>query len=131
MTSVAKARREPIRLQKYLSRAGIASRREGERLIAAGRVSVDGAIVTEMGTRVVPGEQVVCVDGQPLVLRSARWIALYKPAGYLTTRRDEHGRSTVYSLLPAGDEDLFHVGRLDRETEGLLILTNDGEPAHR
>ncbi len=131
MTSVSTVRREPIRLQKFLSRAGIASRREGERLISAGRVSVDGATVTELGTRVVPGEQVVCVDGRPVHLRRSRWVALYKPVGYLTTRKDERGRPTVYSLLGKRDEDLFHVGRLDRETEGLLILTNDGEPAHR
>ncbi len=123
--------REPVRLQKYLARAGIASRREGERLISQGRVSVDGIVVTELGTRVIPGEQVVSVDGERVELRSLRWTALYKPAGYITTRKDDRGRPTVYALLPGADEDLFHVGRLDRLTEGLLILTNDGEVAHR
>jgi len=120
-----------IRLQKFLSRAGVASRREGERLIAQGRVSIDGTVVTELGTRVVPGEQVVRVDGRPVDLRPTYWIAIYKPSGYLTTRKDDRGRPTVYSLLPDGFDDLFHVGRLDRLTEGLLIFTNGGEAAHR
>jgi 23S rRNA pseudouridine2605 synthase len=118
-------------LQKYLSRAGVSSRREGERLIAEGRVSVDGMVVTEMGTRVVPGEQVVRVDGARVDVQPIRWIAMYKPAGYLTTRKDDRGRPTVYSLLPDDQEELFHVGRLDRLTEGLLILTNEGEAANR
>lgn len=120
-----------VRLQKYLSRAGVASRRRGERLIAEGRVSVDGTVVTELGTRVVIGEQVVRVDGRRVDLRPERWIAMYKPAGYLTTRKDDRERPTVYSLLPGEVEDLFHVGRLDRLSEGLLLLTNDGETAHR
>ena len=118
-------------MQRYLSRAGVASRREGERLITQGRVSIDGVIVTELGTRVVPGEQVVCVDGRKVGPRPVRWVAVYKPAGYLTTRKDDRGRRTVSSLLPASYEDLFHVGRLDRLSEGLLIFTNDGEAAHR
>jgi pseudouridine synthase len=122
---------EAVRLQKYLSRAGVASRREGERLITQGRVSVDGRIVTELGTRVVPGRQIVSVDGQPVEPGSLRWLAVFKPAGFLTTRKDDRGRPTVYSLLPTGGEDLFHVGRLDWQTEGLLLFTNDGEAAHR
>jgi 23S rRNA pseudouridine2605 synthase len=100
-------------------------------LIAEGRVSVDGTVVTEPGTRVVPGDQVVRVDGQRVDLAAVRWIALYKPPGYLTTRKDDRGRPTVYSLLPDGCEDLFYVGRLDRLTEGLLVFTNDGDAAHR
>lgn len=124
-------RGEAVRLQKYLSRAGVASRREGERLISEGRVSVDGRVVTELGTRVIPGRQVVCVDGEPVDLGSLRWVAVFKPAGYLTTRKDDRGRPTVYSLLPTGHEELFHVGRLDWHTEGLLLFTNDGEVAHR
>jgi 23S rRNA pseudouridine2605 synthase len=71
------------------------------------------------------------VDGRRVEARPLRWLALYKPAGYVTTRKDERGRPTVYALLPPGCEDLFHVGRLDRLTEGLLIVTNDGELAHR
>ncbi len=120
-----------VRLQKYLSRAGVASRREGERLITQGRVSVDGAVVTELGTQIVPGEQVVSVDGAIVELRPVRWVAMYKPSGYLTTRRDDRDRPTVYALLPDGFAELFYVGRLDRLTEGLLILTNEGETAHR
>jgi pseudouridine synthase len=120
-----------IRLQRYLSQAGVASRREGERLILEGRVSVDGTVVTELGARVVPGEQTVRVDGVPVEPRPTRWIAMYKPAGYITARKDDRGRPTVYSLLSEGLDDLFHVGRLDRLTEGLLILTNEGETAHR
>ncbi|UCC73674.1 MAG: rRNA pseudouridine synthase [Gemmatimonadota bacterium] len=131
MTADAVQRGQPVRLQKYLSRAGVASRREGERLIVEGRVSVDGKVVTELGTQVLAGRQVVCVDGEPVDLRSLRWLAIFKPAGYLTTRKDERGRPTVYSLLPASDEELFHVGRLDRLSEGLLLFTNDGETAHR
>lgn len=122
---------EAVRLQKFLSRAGVASRREGERLITEGRVSVDGLIVTELGTRVDPGRQVVCVDGKPVVPGSLRWLAVFKPAGYLTTRKDDRGRPTVYSLLPTRHDDLFHVGRLDWQTEGLLLFTNEGETAHR
>lgn len=122
---------EAVRLQKYLSRAGVASRREGERLISEGRVSVDGKVVTELGTRVIPGQVVVCVNGEPIDLATLRWVAVFKPAGYLTTRKDDRGRPTVYSLLPTGHEDLFHVGRLDWQTEGLLLFTNDGETAHR
>lgn len=119
-----------MRVQKYLSRAGVASRRDAERLISQGRVSVDGIVVTQLGSRIVPGEQIVRVDGERVDQRPLRWLAVCKPAGYVTTRRDERGRPTVYSVLPGAD-DLFHVGRLDRMTEGLLIFTNDGETAHR
>jgi len=131
MTVDAPRGREAVRLQKYLSRAGVASRREGEKLISQGRVSIDGVVVTELGTRVVPGEQVVSVDGVQIAAGPLRWIAVCKPAGYLTTRKDDRGRPTVHTLLPDGSGDLFHVGRLDRLTEGLLIFTNDGETAHR
>lgn len=121
-----------MRLQKYLSRAGVASRRAAEELIAAGRVRVDGEVVTELGTRVVPGEAAVEVDGRPAELRPAAWLALHKPPRYLCTRDDPAGRPTVYHLLPAGPpQELFHVGRLDFMSEGLLLLTNEGEVAHR
>lgn len=120
-----------LRLQRYLSRAGVASRRQGERLIADGRVSVDGVVVTQPGLRVTPGEQEVRIDGVRVDLQPERWVAFYKPAGYLTTRKDIRGRPTVYAALPEELKELFHVGRLDRLTEGLLIFTNDGEAAHR
>ncbi len=127
----ADGRNGSVRLQKYLSRAGVSSRREGERLIQAGRVSIDGTVVTELGTKVELGKGVVCVDGERVDLEPVRWIALYKPAGYLTARKDDRGRPTVYSVLPRNARSLFHVGRLDRLSEGLLILTNDGETANR
>lgn len=131
MTAEAAEGRQGVRLQKYLSRAGVASRRAGERLIREGRVSIDGTVVTELGTRVVPGEQVVRVDGDVIKPGVIRWIALHKPAGYLTSRSDDRGRPTVYALLPERLEELFYVGRLDRMTEGLLIFTNEGDAAHR
>jgi 23S rRNA pseudouridine2605 synthase len=92
---------------------------------------VDGTVVTELGARVVPGLQVVCVDGVRVQEAPTRWLAVNKPLGYLTSRRDDRGRPTVYALLPDGSGELFHVGRLDLLTEGLLVFTNDGETAHR
>ncbi|HVL84688.1 MAG TPA: pseudouridine synthase [Pseudonocardia sp.] len=119
-----------IRLQKVLSRAGIASRRAAEELIAAGRVSVDGKVVREMGRRVDPDTAVVHVDGSRVVLREDLvHLALNKPAGMLSTMSDDRGRPCVGDLVT--DERLFHVGRLDADTEGLLLLTNDGELGHR
>ncbi|MEE8520099.1 MAG: pseudouridine synthase [Gemmatimonadota bacterium] len=120
-----------MRLQRYLAHAGVASRRECERLIIEGRVSIDGSVVTELGSRVVPGEHVVRVDGRRVKLQPTRWIAMYKPVGYLSARVDDRGRPTVYSLLPKQLRHLFHVGRLDRLSEGLLLFTNDGEAANR
>lgn len=121
-----------IRLQKFLSRAGVASRRASEELIAAGRVRVDGRTVTELGSRVDPESAVVEVDGRRVERQPARWIALHKPPGYLCTRSDPRERPTVYDLLPEGElQDLFHVGRLDFLSEGLLLLTNEGDVAHR
>lgn len=121
-----------MRLQKFLSRAGVASRRASEELIAAGRVRVDGEPVGTTGTRIVPGESVVEVDGRRVELPPLRWVALHKPTGVLTTRGDPRGRRTVYDLLPEGPvRDLFHVGRLDYMSEGLLLLTNDGDVTHR
>lgn len=122
----------PMRLQKYLSRAGVASRRAAERLIQEGRVRVDGRAVTEPGTRVTPGREAVEVDGRPVELPPPVWLALHKPPGYLCSRGDPRGRPTVYDLLPEGEaRRLFHVGRLDFMSEGLLLFTNEGEVAHR
>lgn len=125
-------RDRPMRLQKFLSRAGVASRRAAERLIEAGRVSVDGRVVTELGTRVASGEAVVEVDGRRAELGPAAWLALHKPSRTLCTRDDPAGRPTVYDLLPDGPpQELFHMGRLDFMSEGLLLLTNEGDVAHR
>jgi 23S rRNA pseudouridine2605 synthase len=119
-----------MRLQKYLARSGVASRRGAEVLIRDGRVKVDGRIVREMGVT-VPAEARVEVDGRLVAPEPPVWLALHKPAGYVTTRDDPQGRPTVYDLLPARFESLFHVGRLDLDSEGLLLLTNEGDVANR
>jgi 23S rRNA pseudouridine2605 synthase len=120
-----------MRLQKFLSRAGVASRREAESLMAQGRVQVNGRAAMTPGIRVDPDRDRVEVDGRPVRLRAPRWILLNKPRGVLTTRRDVRGRPTVYGLLPPGARGLRYVGRLDRDTEGLLLFTNEGDVAHR
>jgi 23S rRNA pseudouridine2605 synthase len=121
---------EAMRLQKFLSRAGVASRREAERMVVQGRVRVNGARVVELGTRVEPGVDRVEVDGRPVAMARTRWIALHKPRGVLTTRRDPGGRPTVYGLLPDDASELPYLGRLDRNTEGLLVFTNAGDVLH-
>lgn len=125
-----------IRLQKVLARAGVASRRGSEELIAAGRVSVDGELVEELGTRVDPDTAVIHVDGVRVAVRADLvCLALNKPPGVHTTMTDERGRSCVGDYVRASGVDvvpgIFHVGRLDADTEGLLLLTNDGELGHR
>jgi 23S rRNA pseudouridine2605 synthase len=121
-----------VRLQKVLAAAGVGSRRASEELIAQGRVSVDGEIVREMGKRVDPSTAVIHVDGKRINVRSDLvYLALNKPRGVLTTMSDERGRPTVGDLVKDRPERLFHVGRLDADTEGLLLLTNDGDLAHR
>lgn len=127
---------EGIRLQKVLAQAGIASRRASEELIAEGRVSVDGDVVTEMGRRIDPDTAVVHVDGTRVVLREDLvYLAFNKPLGVHTTMSDDRGRPCVgdyvRNKVAAGGPRLFHVGRLDAETEGLLLFTNDGELSHR
>ena len=121
----------PERLQKILARAGVASRRAAEELILAGRVSVNGEVVRELGTKADPITDAVAVDGRFLSAPSPSvYLMLNKPAGYVTTASDPEGRPTVYELVPeiAG---LFTVGRLDLMTEGLLIFTTDGDWAER
>jgi 23S rRNA pseudouridine2605 synthase len=121
-----------IRLQKVMAAAGVGSRRACEELIAAGRVSVDGDTVTEQGRRVDPETSVVRVDGMRITTSTdAVHLALNKPRGMVTAMSDSEGRPTVGDLVQGRKERLFHVGRLDAETEGLLLLTNDGELAHR
>jgi len=109
----------------------VASRRASEQLILAGRVSVNGTRIDELGTRVDPDQDRVSVDGKPVQVASARWLMLNKPMGYITTASDPQGRPKVVDLLPPGSESLRHVGRLDFATEGLLILTNQGDVAER
>ena len=120
-----------VRLQKYLAQAGVASRRRSETLIVSGRVRVNGVVVTELGTRVEPEYDIIEVDGRPVRAAAAEWLALHKPIGYLSTRVDPQGRRTLYELLPPPLRRLFYVGRLDRDSEGLILLTNEGDVAHR
>jgi 23S rRNA pseudouridine2605 synthase len=116
-----------VRLQKCLAEAGVASRRAGEQLIRAGRVSVNGATVQELGTKVDPEHDKIAVDGKAVRAKRKLYIALNKPPGLVCSRKDEHDRPTVYDLLPAEWGHLHSVGRLDYNSEGLLFLTNDGE----
>jgi 23S rRNA pseudouridine2605 synthase len=126
---------EGIRLQKVLSQAGIASRRVAERMITDGRVEVDGRVVTELGTRVDPDTAQIRVDGARVLLDDSMvYLAVNKPAGMHSTMSDDLGRPCIGDLIEhrvRGNRNLFHVGRLDADTEGLLLLTNDGELAHR
>ncbi|NIH84096.1 pseudouridine synthase [Amycolatopsis granulosa] len=130
MTSEPEA--EGVRLQKVLAKAGVASRRAAEDLIVQGRVSVDGAVVRELGRRVDPDRAVIHVDGTRVILREDLvHLALNKPRGVHTTMYDDQGRPCVGDYVRDRSERLFHVGRLDADTEGLLLLTNDGDLAHR
>ena len=121
-----------VRLQKVLASAGVASRRKAEELIRDGRVKVDGIVVREMGTRIDPEKAVVHVDGTRITTRTDLvYLALNKERGVLSTMSDDQGRPHVGQMLEDRTERLFHVGRLDMESEGLLLLTNDGDLAHR
>src|ERR687892_1883476 len=123
-----------LRLQKILSAAGIASRRTAETLILQGRVSVNGAPVTELGTKADPAADDIRVDGRRVKPpQRQRYLLMYKPRGYITSRSDPEQRPTVIDLLAKGGvrEYVYPVGRLDYDSEGLLILTNDGELAAR
>ena len=115
------------RLQKLISRAGVTSRRDAENLIAAGRVTVDGKIITELGAKADIEKNKICVDGKPLTFDAEKvYILLNKPRGYVSTVKDERGRKTVLDLVNISAR-IFPIGRLDLNSEGLLLLTNDGE----
>ncbi|HEU5432056.1 MAG TPA: pseudouridine synthase, partial [Thermomicrobiales bacterium] len=118
------------RLQRVLAARGVGSRRKAEALIREGRVKVDGEVVTELGVRVDPLAARIEVDGRSLRPQRMRYLLLNKPSGYMTTTSDERGRRTVLDLVSV-PERVYPVGRLDRETDGLLLLTNDGEVANR
>ena len=121
-----------VRLQKVLAAAGVGSRRHCEELIGEGRVEVDGETVRRYGARVDPQHQVIRVDGMRIPARQDQvYLALNKPAGVLTTMSDDRGRPTIADYLGDHPERLYHVGRLDYDTEGLMLLMNDGELAHR
>lgn len=121
---------KPMRVQKVIADRGIASRRQAETMIAEGRVSVNGTVIG-LGDKCLPGKDLIEVDGNPLSRRSPRKIvvAMNKPKGYVCTNADRHQQRTVFDLLPADlhKERLFCVGRLDKDSEGLLLLTNDGD----
>jgi 23S rRNA pseudouridine2605 synthase len=130
-TAEGERRSEGERLQKVLAAAGIDSRRQCEELIRAGRVEVDRRVVTELGTRVDTDRQEVRVDGTPLRKTRRVYYAVHKPDGVISTNRDPSGRPRVVDLLPAEHARLFPVGRLDLHSEGLILVTNDGELANR
>jgi 23S rRNA pseudouridine2605 synthase len=120
------------RLQKILSAAGIASRRAAEEIIISGRVAVNGKVVTELGSRADPAQDRITVDGKAIRSEGIRsYIVLNKPVGYVTTLKDPQGRPVVTDLLKGVKERVYPVGRLDYNTEGVLLLTNDGELANR
>ncbi|PLS68862.1 MAG: pseudouridine synthase [Cyanobacteria bacterium M5B4] len=120
------------RLQKILSRYGVSSRRSAEAMIVSGRVKVNGEVVTTLGTTADPDRDQIVVDGRPLVLApQLTYLLLHKPTGVLCTRSDPQGRKTIYDLLPPSYHHLFYVGRLDSDSSGALLLTNDGALTNR
>lgn len=120
-----------IRLQKILTQAGISSRRKAEEYILAGRVAVDGKIVNTLGTKADPSKNKIFFNGKPVQFERKVYILLNKPKGYICTSKDTHNRPTVFNLISGIKERVFTVGRLDNDTEGMLLLTNDGEFANR
>lgn len=119
------------RLQKVLAQAGVASRRSCEELIVSGRVQVNGETVRELGTKVDPAADVIAVDQQPIAQEKLVYLLLYKPTGVITSLSDPEGRKVVTDLLPEIKERVYPVGRLDYDTSGLLLVTNDGDLANR
>ena len=122
-----------MRINKYLSRAGVCSRRNADKMVTAGRITLNDETVSEHGTRVYPGDT-VAVDGTPVGLQKRQYLLLNKPEGIITTVRDDRGRQTVMDVAGLGTSNpagLAPVGRLDRDSTGILLLTNDGDLAHR
>jgi len=117
-----------VRLNRFLALAGISSRRGAEEYIRNGRVTINGELITDLAKRVSPSDQ-VRVDGRAVQRKEFIYLLLNKPADFITTRSDEGSRKTIYTLLPENLPGLAHVGRLDKESEGLLLLTNDGDLA--
>jgi 23S rRNA pseudouridine2605 synthase len=121
-----------IRLNKIIADAGIASRRAADQLILEGRVSVDGQVVSELGSRFDPEISDIKVDGESLnINKSKTYLAFHKPAGVISTMSDPEGRSNLGDYFKDRTDRLYHVGRLDKDSEGIILLTNDGELAHR
>lgn len=122
---------EMERLQKVLAQAGVASRRKCEELISAGKVTVNGSVITTLGVKVNPDKDKIEVEGRPIAKESLVYILFHKPKGVITSVEDPQGRKTVTDFLKGVKERVFPVGRLDYDTEGLLLLTNDGDLMHR
>ena len=123
---------ELMRLQKYIALCGVASRRAAEDLILAGKVSVNGSVVTELGTKIDPEKDKISVNGKLLKSQEKKvYIMLYKPKGYVTTAKDNFDREIVTDLIPKSLGRLYPVGRLDYDSEGLLLMTNDGDFTYR
>ncbi|MBI3881916.1 MAG: rRNA pseudouridine synthase [Verrucomicrobia bacterium] len=120
-----------LRLQKFLAEAGLASRRAAEQLIVDGRVQVNGQPVRQLGTKVDPEHDLVSLDGSPVRVKRKVHLAMNKPRDYLCTKADPEGRRTIMDLLPPDWRNVYPVGRLDRESEGLIFMTNDGDFALR
>lgn len=122
---------ESVRLQKILAEAGLGSRRACEALIAEGRICVNGQVVTQLGTRANPARDKIELDGRPITSSEAKWyVALHKPTGFVSTAHDPQGRPTVLDLVSEVPARLYPVGRLDLDSEGLILLTNDGVLTH-
>src|SRR6267378_4308725 len=119
-----------MRLNRFLAAAGIGSRRHCDELIAAGHVTINGKVCTDFSAQ-PDGRDHVKVDGKLVHIAPALTIMLHKPAGFVSTRKDQHARNTVFDLLPKKFSRLFNIGRLDAQTEGLLLITNDGDLAQR
>jgi 23S rRNA pseudouridine2605 synthase len=115
-----------VRLQKFLSEAGVASRRASEQVILSGRVEVNGKVIKELGSKVDPAQDRITLEGRPLKARRKLYVALHKPRGYICSRQDPEGRRRLSDLLPKEWSNLQSVGRLDYNSEGLIFLTNDG-----
>lgn len=122
---------EAVRLHRFIAQCGLTSRRKAEEWIAEGRVSVNGEVVTTLGVKVIPGVDNVEVDGNPVGMPDYVTYLFYKPRGVVTTLQDTHGRPTVAKFLPPGGPAVKPVGRLDQDTDGLLLMTNEGELAFR
>ena len=121
-----------VRLQKYLASAGVASRRKAEEIILDGRVSVNGKVVTELGTKVETNRDKISVDGRVVKIENRkRYILLNKPEGYISASKDQYDNLSVLHLIDGIKERMFTVGRLDKDTTGALILTNDGDFANK
>jgi 23S rRNA pseudouridine2605 synthase len=120
-----------LRLNKFLAHAGVGSRRHCDELIAAGRVKIDGEVVRELGTRIEPEKHHVAVDDHPVRPERFVYWAVHKPRGYLCTNFDPAGRPRATDLIPHVDQRVYTVGRLDEDSEGLLLMTNDGDLAQR